>query len=879
MNRVRVAPSPSPANTASSRSRTGVRPGRRPLTAALLALTALTALTVLAMPAGAQRASAQAGALPSIEEKTAGLERMDGMLPLYWDADMGRLWMEIPRLDTEMIHYVGYGAGLGSNDLGLDRGALRGSRIVKFERVGRKVMMVQPNYRFRASSDNPDEVRAVRDAFARSILWGFTAEAATGDRVLVDLTGFLIRDPINAGGRMSPGQYRLDDSRSSVFMEFTNAFPTNTEMEVELTFVQQGGGGGGGFGRGGGGFEGVGQVAATSEAASIRIHHSFVALPDDDYEPRAFDPRAGYGSVTFQDYATPLGQDMTQRFIRRHRLEKRDPNAALSDPVEPIVYWLDPGTPEPVRSALLDGARWWNQAFEAAGYRDAFQVRMRPDSISPLDARYNVINWVHRSTRGWSTGGSVTDPRTGEIVKGVVTLGSLRIRQDYMIAEGLLSPYETGEEDPPELEAWAVARIRQLSAHEVGHTIGLGHNYYNSSAGRISVMDYPHPLVEMNSDGSLDYTQVYDTDMGEWDIVTVAYGYQDFPAGTDEAAELRRILDEAWDADVRYMTGQDVGTTPQADQWANGTDMAAELNRMMDVRASALTRFGETAIRNGRPMATIEEALVPLYMHHRYQVESTATAVGGVAYTYAMRGDGLDPMWRVPAREQNAALDALMRTLRPSELALPASVLQSIPPRPPGYRGTRELFPRYTGSAFDAVTPAVVAASHTVSALLTPERAARMVQQKALDPSLPGLDDVLDRVVDAAFEAQTSSAYEGQIKTAVEAVVVDGLQRLAAGAPMLEVRAQADAALQRVHAHMMEHSDVPHAALIASEITRFMDRPHQPVTAIEGVSAPPGAPIGQPAMDWLGGLGVGQPALDWLAETEAFCTWEAHEGH
>lgn len=834
----------------------------------------------LAPPVEAQR-SGSADALPSIEEKTAGLERMDGMLPLYWNADQGQLWMEIPELGVEMIHFVGYGAGLGSNDLGLDRGALRGSRIVKFERVGRKVMMVQPNYRFRASSDNPDEVRAVRDAFARSILWGFTAEAETDGRVLVDMTGFLLRDPINAGGRMSPGQYRLDNSRSSIFMEFTDAFPTNTEMEVELTFVQQNGGGGGGFFGGGGSFEGVNRVAASGEAATIRLHHSFVEVPDDGYEPRAHDPRAGYGANTYQDYATPLGQDMTRRFIRRHRLEKVDPTAAVSDPVEPIVYYLDPGTPEPVRSALLDGARWWNQAFEAAGYRDAFQVRMRPDSISPLDARYNVINWVHRSTRGWSTGGSVSDPRTGEIIKGVVTLGSLRIRQDYMIAEGLLSPYETGNETPQYLEDWAVARIRQLSAHEVGHTIGLGHNYYNSRAGRISVMDYPHPLVELNGDGSLDYSEVYDEDIGEWDIAAVRYGYEDFPPGTDVEAELERILAEAWDEDVRYMSNQDVATTPQADQWANGTDMADELQRMMDVRAAALSRFGERAIRNGRPMATIEEVLVPLYMHHRYQTESTATAVGGVEYTYATRGDGLNPMWRAPADLQNRALDALLRTITPSELTIPVDVVEMIPPRPPGFGRTRELFPRWTGSAFDAVTPAVVAASHTVSSLLEPARAARMVEQKIFDPSLPGLDDVLGRLIDTAFDTPTNGAYEAAVQQAVQGVVVDRIQFLAANAPMPQVRASSTMALRRVSGNLMAMADTnPHAGLVAMEIQRFMDRPATVVEVPGTPNAPPGAPIGQPAMDWLGGTGIGQPALEWLRATDVTCTWDdGHDWH
>jgi len=553
-----------------------------------------------------------------------------------------------------------------------------------------------------------------------------------------------------------------------------------------------------------------------------------------------------------------LEEPMTQRFTRRHRLEKRDPGAAVSDAVEPIVYYLDPGTPEPVRSALLEGARWWNDAFEAAGFRNAYEVRMRPDSISPLDARYNVINWVHRSTRGWSSGGSVTDPRTGEIVKGVVTLGSLRIRQDYMIAEGLLSPYANGDESPPELAEWALARIRQLSAHEVGHTLGLSHNYYNSSAGRISVMDYPHPLVTLNADGSLDHSDVYDVGVGEWDVAAVRYGYSAFPDGADEGAALDAILDEAWEADVRHLNDQ--GITPHADQWANGTDVAAELERMMDVRASAMARFGERAIRAGRPLATLEEVLVPLYMHHRYQVESTATAVGGVGFSYAARGDGLRPVWRVPSDAQNAALDALMRTLMPSELTVPRAVLELIPPRPPGYGSHREMFPRYTGDVFDAITPAVVVARHTVESLLTPERAARMVEQKALDPSQPGLDDVLNRLMEASFGAATSDAYEAEVKRAVEGVVLSRVQWLAANADMPQVRAISTATLQRVRGDLVAMTDAPHAALMALDIERFLESPGDAFTGPGMPAAPPGAPIGQPAMDWIGQL-------------EPWCTW------
>ena len=828
----------------------------------------LVTLAFLAMPVGFSATSpvglsaTQTADLPSIAEKTEGMESIDGFLPLYWDEDRGQLWMEIPELDLEMIHFSGFGAGLGSNDLGLDRGALRGgTQIVKFERVGRRVMMVQPNYRFRALTDNPAEARAVTDAFARSILWGFTAEAETDGRVLVDLTGFLVRDAVNAGQSMRPGTYRLDQSRSSIYMEMTDAFPTNTELEVELTFTRQPGGGGGG---GGGALEGVGSVAASGEAATIRLHHSFVALPDDGYETRAYDPRAGFGSVTFQDYAAPLGAPMTQRFIRRHRLEKRTPSARVSEAVEPIIYYLDPGAPEPMRSALLDGARWWNQAFEAAGYRDAFQVMIRPDSIRSLDARYNVINWVHRSTRGWSTGGSVTDPRTGEIIKGVVTLGSLRVRQDYLMAEGLLSPYTEGDETPPELAEWSLARIRQLAAHEVGHTIGLGHNYYNSGNGRISVMDYPHPLIALNEDGSLDFSEVYDVDIGDWDKVAITYGYREFPSGDDEDAQLASILRVAWGDDIRYMTGQDASISPQADLWANGTDMGHELNRMMDVRASALERFGVQAIQSDMPMATIEEALVPLYMHHRYQVEATASAIGGVEYTYAVRGDGLQPFRRVSADMQRGALDALMRTLVPAELTLPESVLNVIPPRPPGFGRHRELFPRYTGSAFDAVTPAVVAAGHTVAMLLEPTRAARLVQQHTFDPSLPGLEEVLEGLFEASMGASTNTEYQAEVKRAVEGVVLARVMWLARNASMPQVRAISSASLRWSHSELLSRGQSEaHAQMLAGDIQRFLDRPGEVVTDRVAPSAPPGSPIGEPALDWLGQM---EPWCSWLGD-------------
>ncbi len=830
----------------------------RRLVLLVAALLVACTLTAAAQPPAARRADA--GPLPTIEEKTAGLKKLDGFFPLFWDERSGQLWMEIGRFGTEVLHSMGYGAGLGSNDIGIDRGALAGSRVVVFEKVGPKILMVQPNLRFRAMSDNPAEARAVRDAFARSVLWGFQAAAQTGDRVLVDLTEFLLRDATNVGLRLRPGAYRLDATRCAVHLPMTQNFPKNTELEAELTFVLQPGvsgppaGAGGGFsppsvGAGGAFFEGVGSVAASGEAATIRVHHSLVELPAAGYAPRAWDPRSGFMDFEYRNYSAPLGTPQAVRYIRRHRLEKVDPKARISDPVKPIVYYLDPGAPEPIRSALLEGARWWNQAFEAAGYRNAFRVELLPEGVSPLDIRYNVINWVHRSTRGWSTGGSVIDPRTGEIIKGVVTLGSLRVRQDYMLAEGLLAPYKAGTETPPELTAWGLARIRQLSAHEVGHTLGFGHAYYSSSAGRISVMDYPHPLVTLKPDGTFDVSKVYDVGMGPWDKVAVTWGYQHFPAGTDEEKALAAILDEAWAKDLRYLSNQDIEANPRVDQWSNGTDPAVELDRMMEVRQVALSRFGEQAIKLGAPLATLEEVLLPLYLHHRYQVEAAASALGGQHYIYAMRGDGRVPFTRVTGAEQRAALTSLLATIRPGALALPDTLIAKLPPRPDGYDRTRELFPRYTGITFDVITPAVVAATHTLSQIFEPERAARLVEQHVIDPALPGLSEVIETVGAALVRAAPATRYEAEIARAVERVAAEQLMTLAASADMPQVRAVSTYYLQQAKSQLdraatgQDVAAAAHAGLLSRDISRFLENP-EAFKRPAPIAVPPGAPIG-----------------------------------
>ena len=854
----------------------------------LSAAFALAAVLVSTATPSARQQAGQApragGPTPTIEDRTSGMRKLDGLFPLYWDERAGTMLLEIPRLDSEFLFSTGLSAGLGSNDVGLDRGSGGQGRVVLFQRMGQKVMLVEPNESFRSSSVNAPERKSVEDSFARSILWGFTVAAESGGHVLIDATPFFLRDVTGAAGALRPGPYRVDQTRSAFFMPNTRNFPKNTEIDVTLTFVTDGAGGrggnaagptqgpqpigaaAGGGGRGGGLFSGtVASVTPSADAVTMREHASFVELPDGNFKPRVDDPRAGYGGISYVDYSTPIGDPMMVRLIRRHRLEKKDPAAAVSDPVKPIQYWVDSGAPEDVRQALLEGARWWNQAFEAAGFSNAFKVDVLPDGADPMDIQYNMINWVHRSTRGWSSGGSVDDPRTGEILKATVTLGSLRDRQDYLIFEGLLSPYITGTERPPVLYQTALARIRQLAAHEVGHTLGLSHNYYDSEKGWISVMDYPHPLETLKDDGTIDLSQAYQARIGDWDKVTINYGYRQFPAGTDEAKGLTKILDDAWTQDLRFFTNQDTDIHPRVDQWSNGVNQADELTRIMKVRRAALNRLGEQTIRLGAPMTTIEEPLVPIWMYHRYSVESASSMIAGQDFVYAMRGDGRTPVRWEPAVDQRKAIDALAATLKPAELVVPKRVLDAIPPRPPGFGLHRELFPRTTGEGFDPLAPGTIAADVTIGFVLELARASRMVAQHAVDPTLPGLEEVIDRLTAATFDAATTTPYEAAVRRAEERVLVNRVMWLAQASTNGDVRAVASLRLSRLATRLrgapgVTDAEIAQRSLLAADIKRFLERSQEAAGLIPAAPAPPGAPIGDPGQDWL--------------SPPAWCSWD-----
>jgi hypothetical protein len=797
---------------------------------------------VVALPDGPQ--------VVTIAEKTAGTQKFPGYFNLYWDAKAGKLWLEIDKWGSEFLYQSGLPAGIGSNDIGLDRGQLGATRIVRFERSGPKVLLIQENLEYRAVSEDPYERRAVHDSFAESALWGFKVEAEEKDHALVDATDFFLRDDHGipaALRRAKQGAFHLDGSRCAIYLPIKN-FPLNTEVEAMLTFAGEDPG------------RWVRDVTPSPESITVREHHSFVQLPPPGYKPRAYDPRSSFFGPSYMDYATPISEPIMKRFIARHRLEKKDPKSAVSEPLQPIVYYLDRGAPEPIRSALLEGARWWNQAFEAAGYKNAFQVKLLPEDADLMDLRYNVIQWVHRATRGWSYGAAVIDPRTGEIIKGHVTLGSLRVRQDFLIAEGLLAPYEKGKPGATKAQEMALARLRQLAAHEVGHTLGLMHNYSASTVNRSSVMDYPPPYVKLGADGVPDVSAAYATGIGEWDKVSIAWGYEDFAPGTNEEAALNKILLDAYGRGLRYLTDQDArpagSSSSMAHLWDSGANAVDELNRLMQVRGAALKRFGENNIRDGAPLATLEDVLVPLYLLHRYQVEAASKLVGGMDYTFALRGDGQTPTQIVAPAEQRRALVAVLATLKPEVLALPEPLLKMIPPRPPDYERGREHFKIRTSPAFDALVPAEAAAQHTLQFLFNPERAARLVEFHARNAENPGLEEVLDAVFNDTLK-NPGAGYSGEIARVVRGVALYDLMGLAASDRASEqVRALATLKLGELKTKFANglgsgfDSENAQLSFLISQIERFQKDPKQ-VTVAAPADPPDGPPIGTDD-DWDG---------------------------
>lgn len=720
------------------------------------------------------------------------VKKYEGYFTFYYDESKDKLFLEVEKLDQEFLYVHSLSEGIGSNDIGLDRGQLGGERVVKFIKAGNKLLLAQPNLDYRAITENIEEKKSVKEAFAKSILHGFKIEKTENGKYLVDATSFFMRDAHGVKERLSAGgqgNYSLDKSKSAINLERTKAFPKNVEFDLMLTF------------KGTPKSYTIASVTPTSSLVTVNQHHSFVELPDNKYKPRKFDPRSGSFSMSYLDYATPVNESITKRFIYRHRLEKKNPNAATSEAVEPIIYYLDRGTPEPVRSALLDGARWWNQAFEAIGYTNAFQVKMLPADADPLDVRYNVIQWVHRSTRGWSYGGSVSDPRTGEIIKGHVSLGSLRIRQDFLIAQALQAPYANNDTDDQFALEMALARIRQLSAHEVGHTIGLAHNFAASTKGRASVMDYPHPMLSLK-DGKVDFSEAYDTKIGDWDKVAIAYSYTEFEE--NEEMNLNKLLNNAFKNGARFISDQDARPAGSAHAyahlWDNGADVSSELDNVLAIRKQAIANFSKDNIKSNQPYSVLEDVFVPLYFFHRYQVEAVSKVIGGLDYTYAIKGDGNTIVKRINGKIERKALASVLRTLDVEELAIPKKLLNLFPPRAVGYGRSRESFKSKTGVGFDPFGAVETASDATLYFLLHPERVTRLVQHKSLDKNQLGLVEVLDNLIDHTFKKSHKDTYHQELQNVVNVQVLNHLFSLSANDKMYkQVNAIVNSKIYEIH--------------------------------------------------------------------------------
>lgn len=785
--------------------------------------------------------------LPSIAEKTANMEKLPGFFTYYWDAREGKIWLQIDKWNKEFLYVESLPYGVGSNDIGLDRGQPGETQVVHFERSGPRVLLVAENERFRAVTDDPVQQEAIKQAFAQSVLWGFDVAARDGDTVLVDATGFFLRDSHNIAAKLQAthqGTYHLDPTRCAIYLPRTKNFPENSDVEATLTFT--------------GGPPGlwVREVAPDPESITVHTHHSFVQAPPPGFHMREFDPRSGFFAMQYMDFATPVDESIRKRYIVHWRLEKKDPSAAVSEPVKPIVYYVDRAVPEPLRSALMEGASWWNQAFTAAGFKDAFQVKLLPEGVDPMDVRYNVIEWVPRFTRGWSYGSAISDPRTGEIINGHVNLDALRVRQVFLIARGLLDPFGNDPSALRKANAMALARIRQLAAHETGHTLGLMHNFAASIVNRSSVMDYPAPLVTLGADGAPDVSDAYATGIGAWDKVTINYGYRQFPEGTNERQALSKMLDEAFSKGQLYLTDQDArplgSASPVAHLWDVGSNDLDGLKQVMAVRAAALKRFSQDVIRPGAPVATLEDVLVPIYLYHRYQVSAVSKMIGGLNYAFNVRGGVQAGPEIVPGNEQRAAITAVLNTLQPSVLALPESILNQIPPRPPQFPSSNEDFVRRTSPAFDSLAPAEAAAEIISSVLFEPNRDQRMVEYHAKDGSYPGFGELVDDVLNATWKKAAAAGYEGEVQQTVDAVVLDHMIALAAdGQAAAQTRAIALLKLDQLKKWMQDQlatssGDSRQAELFyaSHEIDAFEKNP-----ATIHLAHPPAPPAGDPIGD------------------------------
>ena len=784
----------------------------------------------------------------SIADFTKNMSQQVGFFDFYYQIETDKIFLKIDKLDQPFLFQSSMPQGIGSNDIGLDRGQLGDTRLVKFERFGNKVLLKQLNTQYRASSSNLAEQASIDEAFADSVIAGFSIVASNESVVVIDYTDFLLSDIHQISkslSRSKQGSYSVDAKRSGVYLKRSKSFPENTELEALVTF---GGSNPGQY---------VNQVTPDPISISVHLHHSLVKLPDSKYQLRKFVPFSGFWAVGYQDYSVAIEDSMAKQFIPRHRLSKKQPNANMSEAVKPIVYYLDPGIPEPVMSALKEGALWWDQAFRAIGYKNAFQVKVLPADTDPMDVRYNVIQWVHRATRGWSYGSSVIDPRTGEIIKGHVTLGSLRVKQDYLIALGLTSPFSAEGEvtddasddqvDISKQKEMALARIRQLSAHEVGHTLGIAHNFAASEYGRESVMDYPHPLVKVHN-GQISLENAYDVGMGEWDKYVVAYGYQDYTDVKSEQQGLKRLVNDARAKGFRYQSDPDSRQAHSANVeghlWDNGADPVSELNRISEVRKIALANFGLKTIKIGATLSSLEETFAPIYLLHRYQLDAVAKLIGGVSYEYESKGDYATAkgVKVIAAKQQKEAVAAMLNTLQTDFLSIPESLAQLITPKAYGESRNRESFKGRTGHTFDTISAAESAAGYSLSLLLKSERLNRISQQKSQLKGAPDIAYLLNELFKQTIKNGIEKDYP-QLNKRVNYLVLDQVVKAMQQKNLApEVRGEIEIQLIDLHKWLKNKGRNAHNEIMARQLEQYW-RVGEWKSQFKLMPLPPGSPI------------------------------------
>jgi hypothetical protein len=815
----------------------------------LAAAALVVASTIPATQVTAQGAPAAGPQRPatSIAERTQGFDRQQGFINVYTSDRTGQVLLEVPRDSTRLLFLAVLATGLGSNPVGLDRGSGGTEQVTLFHRYGDRMLVTFENTTFR-SSGGADHVRSVREGFPQSTVFALPILADEGGRLLVDATDFVLRDWNEIAGtlqRSQQGTFTVARDRSHAYRPYTKAFPDNTEIDIELTFVPQAAPG-----------PIVSRMAPDGRALNFRQHLSLIRLPDDSFRPRPQDPRVGYFGIAFHDFAQPIQAQLQQRWASRHRLQRANPNDPRSAIVKPITFYVDRGIPEPLRTATLEGVGFWTEAFNRAGLQGGFRVELLPEGVDPMDVRYNVVQWINRNERGWSVGGALTDPRTGEMLKGMARMDSHRNRTDYNIYAAF-----AGADVAAADTAFVLARIRQVSAHEVGHTIGIGHNYIASTYERGSVMDYPAPRIRVRN-GEIDMSAAYDKGPGAYDVWAIRWGYGIFPPATEKDS-LAAIVKEGLGKGYLYLSDGDArpenAADPRTNLWDDAATAGEFLTHQMASRRLALSRYGLRNIREGEPLSILQDRFPLLYFFHRFAINSVTKTLGGVEYANAMRGDGQTATKLIAPARQREAMRQLLGALDPGELAIPDTVLALFAPRLDA-GGNVELPISRTYPLFDELGAARMLSQMIVDGILQRERGARMIQNAMRQQNGFTFSEAVRALVGGTWNAAVPASPKlAAIQRVTQRAVSDRLILLAADKDASpEVRAVAAFELGRLRASASGKATASanddtkgHWMSLADDIRRYQEKGEVPVFST-ALRPPPGDPFGEESWDsWM----------------------------